>query len=87
MAVLSMIVIGLSAGQVVWAVLPGSRFSGWPSVIGLGVVGSVTGGILMSLLLHGTGALTADLRALGLIGSMAGTAAFVSLTHFSRIGR
>jgi uncharacterized membrane protein YeaQ/YmgE (transglycosylase-associated protein family) len=86
-AVVSMVVIGLSAGQVVWALLPAGRFPGWPSVIGLGVVGSVTGGTVMTHLLHGLGVQAADFHALGLIGSMAGTAAFVSITHLHRHSR
>jgi uncharacterized membrane protein YeaQ/YmgE (transglycosylase-associated protein family) len=86
-AVISMVVIGLSAGQVVWALLPAGRFPGWPSVIGLGVAGSVAGGMVMSHLLHGLGLHAADFHALGLFGSMAGTAAFVSITYLHRNSR
>jgi uncharacterized membrane protein YeaQ/YmgE (transglycosylase-associated protein family) len=76
-----MIVIGMSAGQLVWALLPTAKVTGWPLVIGLGVAGSFIGGMLMSVLLHGMRGETAHFHSLGLVGSIAGTAALVGFVH------
>jgi uncharacterized membrane protein YeaQ/YmgE (transglycosylase-associated protein family) len=86
-AVISMIVVGISAGQLFWALLPAAKSTGWPAVLGLGVLGSLVGGYLMSKLLHGTQGATAEFHPMGLIGSIVGTAVLVALAQLPRRGR
>lgn len=58
MGLISWIVVGLVAGVIAKALMPGSREepSGWLSTILLGIVGAVIGGFLSGLFLGGGGA-------------------------------
>jgi uncharacterized membrane protein YeaQ/YmgE (transglycosylase-associated protein family) len=58
MGFIAWIVVGLIAGVIAKAIMPGGREepSGWVSTILLGIVGAVIGGFLSSLLLGGGGA-------------------------------
>lgn len=86
MAFISMVVVGLSAAQLVWAFLPGPKPSGWKSVVLLGVLGSLVGGFLMTeLVQHGRA--SEALHPMGLFGSILGTVALVSLGQLPRSGR
>ena len=83
MAYVSMVVVGLSAGQVVWALMPESTAVGWMSVVFLGVLGALLGGLLTGLVVHGASA-SGAFHPLGLIGSMTGTLALVSAFYLVR---
>lgn len=83
MAFISMVVVGLSAAQLVWALLPAPKPTGWQSVVLLGIGGSLAGGLLMGQFLQGSG----TLNPMGLFGSILGTVALVSLTQLPRGGR
>ncbi|MBB6053515.1 GlsB/YeaQ/YmgE family stress response membrane protein [Armatimonas rosea] len=58
MSILIWIVVGLIAGVLAKAIMPGSRDEpgGWLGTIALGIVGAVIGGFLSSLVLGGGGA-------------------------------
>jgi uncharacterized membrane protein YeaQ/YmgE (transglycosylase-associated protein family) len=70
MGIISMIVVGLIAGLIARAVMPGNDPMGWIGTIVLGIVGSFVGGFLASTLLgRGTGAM---LEPSGIVGSIIG---------------
>lgn len=80
MAYVSMLVVGLSAGQIAWAVLPETKAVGWMSVVLLGVLGAVVGGLGIGLL-RGT---PSSFHPVGVVGSVAGTLVLVGLCHLVR---
>jgi uncharacterized membrane protein YeaQ/YmgE (transglycosylase-associated protein family) len=86
-ALISMVVVGLSAAQLVWALLPALRPTGWQSVVLLGVVGSLAGGFLTIQFLHQASRGTGAVHPMGLFGSILGTVALVSLSQLPRGGR
>ena len=67
--ILWMVVLGLIAGAVARAVVPGDDSMGIGATILLGIVGSFVGGLLVSLFTRGDGDF---LRPSGLIGSIIG---------------
>ena len=70
MGIISMIVVGLIAGLVARAIMPGADPMGWIGTILLGIVGSFVGGFLASTLLgRGTGS---ALEPTGIVGSIIG---------------
>ncbi len=70
MGIISMIVVGLIAGLIARAIMPGADPMGWIATIILGVVGSFVGGFLASTLLGwGTGS---ALEPSGIVGSIIG---------------
>jgi len=70
MGLISMIVVGLIAGLVARAILPGPDPMGWIGTIFLGIVGSFVGGFLATTLLgRGTGS---GLEPTGIVGSIIG---------------
>ncbi len=70
LSLLWLLVIGLIAGLVARAIVPGRDAMGWPATLLLGVVGSVVGGLLLGLL---TGGLRdRGFGPAGLIGSVLG---------------
>lgn len=72
MGIISWIIIGLVAGAIAKAILPGRQAGGWLATLLLGVVGAIVGGFLGSLLFNvDLGTLT-DLRTwvLAIIGSL-----------------
>jgi uncharacterized membrane protein YeaQ/YmgE (transglycosylase-associated protein family) len=73
-----MVVVGLSAGQLVWALMPETQSVGWLSVCLLGVLGSLAGGLLMS------SSARYELFPRGIIGSMSGTMLLLAALHFVR---
>jgi uncharacterized membrane protein YeaQ/YmgE (transglycosylase-associated protein family) len=75
------LVIGLIAGFVARAVVPGSDAMGVVGTIVLGLVGSLVGGFLGNLLVEGR----LDLEAAGIIGSILG--AIVALLIYRSMGR
>jgi uncharacterized membrane protein YeaQ/YmgE (transglycosylase-associated protein family) len=70
MGIISMIVVGLIAGLIARAIMPGNDPMGWIGTIVLGIVGSFVGGFCASTLLgRGTGSV---LEPSGIVGSIIG---------------
>ena len=65
MGIVTMIVVGLIAGLLARAIMPGNDAMGWISTILLGIVGSFVGGFLASVLLHDNTANTSDFHPTG----------------------
>ncbi len=80
MDVIWFLLIGLVAGFVARALVPGPDPMGWLGTMVLGIVGSVVGGTLAALLFGGTLALSAA----GIIGSIIG--AIIVLLVWRQVG-
>jgi uncharacterized membrane protein YeaQ/YmgE (transglycosylase-associated protein family) len=80
MDVIWFLLIGLIAGFVARALVPGPDPMGWLGTMVLGVVGSVVGGTLAALLFGGTLALSAA----GIVGSVIG--AIIVLLVWRQVG-
>lgn len=52
MGIISWIVLGLIAGSIAKAILPGKTGGGWLTTLVVGVVGALVGGFLGSAILH-----------------------------------
>jgi uncharacterized membrane protein YeaQ/YmgE (transglycosylase-associated protein family) len=52
MGLISFLILGVVVGGLAKAILPGRVRSGWLSTVGVGVVGSMVGGIIGGALLH-----------------------------------
>jgi len=63
------LVIGLIAGFIARALVPGPDQMGWVGTMILGIIGSFVGGTLAALLFGGT----LDISAAGLVGSIVGS--------------
>ena len=73
MGIIWMIVVGLVAGLIARAIMPGKDSMGWLMTIVLGVVGSFVGGFFMNVvMLHNDAVGTSDFQPSGLIGSVVG---------------
>jgi uncharacterized membrane protein YeaQ/YmgE (transglycosylase-associated protein family) len=83
--IIAMIVIGLIAGFVARAVVPGDDSMGIGATILLGIVGSFVGGFLADVLFRGDGE-DAGLGPAGIIGSILG-AIVVLLVYNAVTGR
>ena len=81
MGIISMIVIGLVAGLIARAILPGRQTMGMLATILLGIVGSFVGGLLGSLF-SSDGNLV-DLRPSGLLWSIIGSVIVLLLVGFA----
>ena len=68
MGIIAFLLVGLIAGFVARALVPGPDPMGWLGTMFLGVVGSFVGGTLAALVFGGT----LDLSASGLVGSIIG---------------
>ena len=68
MGIIIFLIVGLIAGFIARALLPGPDPMGWLGTMILGIVGSFVGGTLAALVFGGT----LDLSASGLIGSIIG---------------
>ena len=68
MGLILFLIVGLIAGFIARALVPGPDPMGWLGTMVLGVVGSFVGGTLAALLFGGT----LDLTASGLVGSILG---------------
>ena len=73
MGLILFLIMGLVAGFIARALMPGNDSMGWLPTMVLGVIGSFIGGTLGALLFGGT----LDFSATGLIGSIIG--AFLAL--------
>ena len=68
MGIIVFLIIGLIAGFIARALVPGPDPMGWLGTMILGIVGSFVGGTLAALVFGGT----LDLSASGLVGSIIG---------------
>ncbi len=68
MGIIAFLIVGLIAGFVARALVPGPDPMGWLGTIILGIVGSFVGGTLAALVFGGT----LDLSPSGIIGSIIG---------------
>ena len=82
LTILGMIIVGLIAGFLARALVPGDDSMGIVATIVLGIVGSFVGGFLASLL-FGSGDGEGFLRPSGLIGSVIG--AIIALVVYNAV--
>lgn len=80
MGLIMFLLIGLVAGFIARAIVPGPDPMGWLGTMVLGIVGSLVGGTLAALLFGGS----LEINAAGLIGSILG--AIVVLIIWRQIG-
>ena len=69
MGLILFLIVGLIAGFIARALVPGPDPMGWLGTMVLGIVGSFVGGTLAALLFGGT----LDISAAGLVGSIIGS--------------
>lgn len=81
MSIIAFIVLGLIAGFLARAIMPGRQSMGVLATTLLGMVGSVLGGCIGSLI---SGDRVFDLHAAGLIGSIIGALIVLALTGAGR---
>jgi uncharacterized membrane protein YeaQ/YmgE (transglycosylase-associated protein family) len=77
-AFILMVVVGLTAGQLIWALMPETQSIGWVSVCVFGVLGSLAGGVLMSFVVNH------ELFPTRFVGSMTGTLVLLAVLHVVR---
>ncbi len=83
-----MVIVGVSAAQIVWALFPGEKSAPWVSIIGFGTFGSILGGLLFAnALLHPSSMTALVPHPLELFGSAVGTVAFVGAAQLVRRGK
>lgn len=76
MSILAFIIVGLIAGFLARAIMPGRQSMGIVATALLGIVGSFVGGFLASLV---DGGRALDFRATGIIGSVIGALVVLAL--------
>jgi uncharacterized membrane protein YeaQ/YmgE (transglycosylase-associated protein family) len=81
MSILAFIILGIVAGFIARAVMPGRQAMGFIATALLGMVGSLLGGFIGSLI---SGDRVFDLHAAGLIGSVVGALLVLFLTGVGR---
>ena len=69
MGIIGFLLIGLLAGFIARALVPGPDPMGWLGTMVLGIVGSLVGGTLAALLFGGT----LEISAAGIVGSIIGS--------------
>jgi uncharacterized membrane protein YeaQ/YmgE (transglycosylase-associated protein family) len=69
MGLILFLIVGLIAGFIARALVPGPDPMGWLGTMILGIVGSFVGGTLAALLFGGT----LDINAAGIVGSIVGS--------------
>ena len=79
MGLILFLLMGLIAGFIARALLPGPDSMGWVGTMVLGVIGSFVGGTLAALLFGGS----LDLNAAGIVGSIIG--AIIALLVWRRV--
>ena len=84
MGIISMIIVGLIAGLLARAIMPGKDPMGWLMTIGLGIVGSFVGGFLINVLFHNNSANTSDFQPTGIVGSVIGAVIVLGIYHLIR---
>ena len=80
MGLILFLIMGLIAGFIARALVPGPDSMGWVGTMVLGVIGSFVGGTLAALLFGGS----LDLTPAGIIGSIIG--AIIALLVWRRMG-
>jgi uncharacterized membrane protein YeaQ/YmgE (transglycosylase-associated protein family) len=80
MGVIGFLLVGLVAGFIARALVPGPDPMGWLGTMVLGIVGSLVGGTLAALLFGGT----LELSAAGIVGSIIG--AIIVLLVWRQVG-
>jgi uncharacterized membrane protein YeaQ/YmgE (transglycosylase-associated protein family) len=82
MGILGFLVLGLIAGAIAKAILPGRQGGGWLVTLLLGVVGAILGGWIGSLIFGGGLGSFFDLRTwlLAILGSVIALGIFVAAT-------
>ena len=80
MGIIGFLLVGLLAGFIARALVPGPDPMGWLGTLVLGIVGSLVGGTLAALLFGGT----LELSAAGVIGSIIG--AIIVLLVWRQVG-
>ena len=80
MGLIAFLLIGLVAGFIARALVPGPDPMGWLGTLVLGIVGSLVGGTLAALLFGGT----LELSAAGVVGSIIG--AIIVLLVWRQVG-
>ena len=68
MGIIVFLIVGLIAGFIARALVPGPDPMGWVGTMVLGIVGSFVGGVLLSLVTTGT----FEISATGILGSIVG---------------
>lgn len=84
MGIVTMLVVGLIAGLLARALMPGNDSMGWIPTVILGIVGSFVGGFLASLLLQDRTSGNYDFHPTGLLGSVIGALLVLGIMHFAR---
>ena len=84
MGLISMIIVGLIAGLIARAIMPGPDPMGWLATILLGIVGSFVGGFLGAVL-FGRSATGSVIEPSGIVGSIIG--ALIVLFIYRRVKR
>ncbi len=80
MSIIAFIILGLIAGFLARAIVPGRQSMGFLATALLGIVGSFVGGFLASLI---SGERLMDLHASGIIGSVIGSVVVLFLVGFA----
>jgi uncharacterized membrane protein YeaQ/YmgE (transglycosylase-associated protein family) len=83
MGFISMIVVGIIAGVIARALMPGRDAMGWITTILLGIVGSFVGGFVINLVVHNEGA-ASDFQPTGIVGSIFGALIVLAIWHLVR---
>jgi uncharacterized membrane protein YeaQ/YmgE (transglycosylase-associated protein family) len=84
MGLIWMLVVGLVAGLIARALMPGKDSMGWVMTIVLGIVGSFVGGFLINVVMHNDATGTSDFQPTGLIGSVIGALVVLGIWHLVR---
>jgi uncharacterized membrane protein YeaQ/YmgE (transglycosylase-associated protein family) len=85
MGILAFIVVGLIAGLIARAIMPGRQPMGWLATTALGMVGSLVGGLIGSL--FNSNGNFADLHPTGIIMSVVGSILVLLLVGMAGRGR
>jgi len=87
MGILGFLLLGLIAGAIAKAILPGRQGGGWLVTLVLGVVGAILGGWIGSLIFDGGLADFFDLRTwlLAILGAVIVLGIFGAVTRRSRV--
>ncbi|MFL5320512.1 MAG: GlsB/YeaQ/YmgE family stress response membrane protein [Myxococcaceae bacterium] len=86
MGIIAFIIIGLIAGLIARAIMPGQQSMGLLATTLLGMAGSLIGGLIGSLFNRGDGRLF-DLRPSGIIMSVIGSIVLLLLVGYAGRGR
>ena len=81
MSILVFLIVGLVAGLIARALVPGRQSMGWVMTMLLGIVGSLVGGFLVALV---TSSRVFDFNTTGLIGSIVGAIVVLAVSGFAR---